>query len=87
MSCDFLFLWVGSIGVAAWRGGGLLLRQSMTCLLFVRLVALLLLHRYRLTQYIRKARMTALSCTTWYLLVAWLMISRGELLDSPGVSL
>lgn len=83
-SCDVLFLWVGSNGVVACRGGGLLLRQSMTCLLFVRLGSL---RRYRLSQYVPKASVVALSCTTWYLLVAWLIISPGELLNISGVSL
>jgi len=81
-SCDFLSLWVGSCGVVGLRVGGLLLRQSMTCSLFVRLVWL---HRYWLTQYIQIARKMTLSFPTWLLSVAWLMLLPRELLNIASV--
>jgi hypothetical protein len=80
-SCDFLFLSVGSDGVVGLRVGGLLLRQSMTCSLFVLLVGL---HRYRLTQYSQITRKMT-SFRTWFLSVEWLMVSPRELLSSAGV--
>lgn len=81
-SCDFLFLWVGSGGVVGLLVGGLLLRQSMTCSLFVRLVGL---HRYWLSQYIQIARKMALSFRTWLVSVAWLMLSSHQVLNSASV--
>lgn len=43
------------------------------------------LRRYRLTQYIQIARKMTLAFPTWFLWVAWLVISPRELLNSAGV--
>jgi len=77
----FYFCGLAAMALLAY-GGGLLLRQSMTCSLFVRLVWL---HRYWLTQYIQLARKMTLSFPTWLLSVAWLMLSPREILNIASV--
>ena len=42
-------------------------------------------HRHWLTQYVQNGKKMTLSCTTWFLSVAWLMISPRELQKGAGV--